>query len=83
MGSFSFLLMMAKLKICVKSLETTQQHFSDEYGKKIRFFTYSSDKLTEVDNFASDSGIYAMIINMRRLAACGTTLSASWWRKPV
>lgn len=41
-----------------KSLETTQQHFSDEYGKKIRFFTYSSDKLTEVDNFASDSGIY-------------------------
>lgn len=48
-----------------KSLETTQQHFSDEYGKKIRFFTYSSDKLTEVDNFASDSGIYAMIINMQ------------------
>ena len=48
-----------------KSLETTKQHFSDEYGKKIRFFTYSSDKLTEVDNFASDSGIYAMIINMQ------------------
>ena len=48
-----------------KSLETTQQHFSDEYGKKIRFFTYSSDKLTEVDSFASDSGIYAMIINMQ------------------
>lgn len=48
-----------------KSLQTTQEHFAGEYGKKIRFFIYSSDRLTEVDRFASDSAINVMIINMQ------------------
>lgn len=48
-----------------KSLQTTQEHFAGEYGKKIRFFIYSSDRLTEVDRFASDSSINVMIINMQ------------------
>lgn len=48
-----------------KSLQTTQEHFADEYGKKIRFFIYNSDRLTEVDRFASDSAINVMIINMQ------------------
>lgn len=48
-----------------KSLQTTQEHFSEEYGKKIRFFIYDSDRLTEVDRFASDSAINVMIINMQ------------------
>lgn len=48
-----------------KSLQTTQEHFAEEYGKKIRFFIYSSDRLTEVDRFASDSAINVMIINMQ------------------
>lgn len=48
-----------------KSLQTTQEHFAEEYGKKLRFFIYSSDRLTEVDRFASDSSINAMIINMQ------------------
>lgn len=47
------------------SLQTTQEHFAGEYGKKIRFFIYSSDRLTEVDRFASDSAINVMIINMQ------------------
>jgi type III restriction enzyme len=48
-----------------KSLQTTQEHFAGEYGRKIRFFIYSSDRLTEVDRFASDSAINVMIINMQ------------------
>lgn len=48
-----------------KSLQTTQEHFAGEYGKKIRFFIYNSDRLTDVDHFASDSAINVMIINMQ------------------
>ena len=46
-----------------KSFQVTQEHFAEEYGKKIRFFIYNSSKLTEIDWFASDSAINAMIIN--------------------
>lgn len=48
-----------------KSLLTTQDHFAEDYGKKIRFFIYNSDRLTDVDRFASDSAINVMIINMQ------------------
>lgn len=48
-----------------KSLQTTQEHFAGEYGKKLRFFIYSSDHLDQVDHFASDSAINVMIINMQ------------------
>ena len=48
-----------------KSLQTTQEHFAEEYGKRLRFFIYSSDRLAEVDRFASDSAIHVMIINMQ------------------
>lgn len=48
-----------------KSLQTTQEHFAEEYGRKIRFFIYSSDNLPAVDTFASDSAINVMIINMQ------------------
>lgn len=30
-----------------KSFEMTQEHFAEEYGKKIRFFIYNSSQLTE------------------------------------
>lgn len=46
-----------------KSFQVTQEHFAEEYGKKIRFFIYNSFQLTEIDRFASDSSINAMIIN--------------------
>ena len=46
-----------------KSFQVTQEHFAEEYGKKIRFFIYNSSQLTELDRFASDSSINAMIIN--------------------
>lgn len=40
-----------------KSFQVTQEHFAEEYGKKIRFFIYNSAQLTEIDRFASDSSI--------------------------
>ena len=47
-----------------KSFQVTQEHFAEEYGKKIRFFIYNSSQLTEIDRFASDSSINVMIINI-------------------
>ena len=54
-----------------KSFEVTQEHFAEEYGKKIRFFIYNSAKLTEIDRFASDSSINVMIINSQAFNAKG------------
>ena len=48
-----------------KSFQVTQEHFAEEYGKKIRFFIYSSKNLEEIATFASDSSINVMIINMQ------------------
>ncbi len=49
----------------------TQEHFAEDYGKKIRFFIYNSSQLTEIDRFASDSSINAMIINSQAFNARG------------
>ncbi len=54
-----------------KSLQMTQEHFAEEYGKKIRFFIYNSAQLTEIDRFASDSSINVMIINSQAFNAKG------------
>ena len=48
-----------------KSFEITQDHFMEQYGKKIRFFVYNSSNLNQLDSFSSNSGINAMIINMQ------------------
>ena len=49
----------------------TQEHFAEEYGKKIRFFIYNSAQLTEIDRFASDNSINVMIINSQAFNAKG------------
>lgn len=54
-----------------KSFQVTQEHFAEEYGKKIRFFTYNSSQLTEIDRFASDNSINVMIINSQAFNARG------------
>lgn len=53
------------------SLQVTQEHFAEEYGKKIRFFIYNSKQLTEIDRFASDSSINVMVINAQAFNAKG------------
>ena len=54
-----------------KSFQVTQEHFAEEYGKKIRFFIYNSSQLTEIDRFASDNSINVMIINFQAFNARG------------
>ncbi len=46
-----------------KSLEYTQDHFMQQYGKKIRFFIYNSKRLNMIDQFSASSDINVMIIN--------------------
>lgn len=48
-----------------KSFEITQDHFMEQYGKKIRFFVYNSGNLNQLDSFSSNAGINVMIINMQ------------------
>ncbi len=54
-----------------KSFQVTQEHFAEEYGKKVRFFIYNSSNLTAIDRFASDSSINVMIINSQAFNARG------------
>jgi len=54
-----------------KSFQMTQEHFAEEYGKKVRFFIYNSAQLTDIDRFASDNSINVMIINSQAFNAKG------------
>ena len=54
-----------------KSFEITQEHFAEEYGKKIRFFIYDSSRLEEIDRFGADSSVHVMIINSQAFNARG------------
>jgi len=54
-----------------KSFQMMEEHFAEDYGKKIRFFIYNSAQLTEIDRFASDSAINVMIINSQAFNARG------------
>lgn len=54
-----------------KTFQVTQEHFAEEYGKKIRFFIYNSKQLTEIDRFASDNSINVIIINSQAFNAKG------------
>lgn len=48
-----------------KSFEITADHFTENYGKKARFFIYNSKQLHHLENFSSDAGINVMIINIQ------------------
>ncbi|MDF1495817.1 type III restriction-modification system endonuclease [Caproiciproducens sp. CPB-2] len=54
-----------------KSFQVTEEHFAEDYGKKIRYFVYNSAQLTEIDRFASDSALNVMIINSQAFNARG------------
>lgn len=54
-----------------KTFQITQEHFAEEYGRKINYFIYNSSKLTEIDRFASDNSINVMIINSQAFNAKG------------
>jgi len=54
-----------------KSFQSTEDHFAEEYGKRIRYFIYNSTQLTEIDRFASENSINVMIINSQAFNANG------------
>ena len=54
-----------------KTLQITQEHFAQEYGKKIRFFIYDSKNIDKIVNFALDTNINVMIINAQAFNARG------------
>ena len=54
-----------------KSLEITADHFTENFGKKVRFFIYNSKQLHEIESFSSDAGINVMIINIQAFNATG------------
>ena len=54
-----------------KSFEITEDHFFEQYGKRIRHFIYNSKQLHKLEQFSSDSNINAMIINVQAFAARG------------
>lgn len=54
-----------------KSFKITQDHFAEEYGKKIKFFIYNSSRLNEIEQFANDGGLNVMIINSQAFNARG------------
>lgn len=47
----------------LKSFQTMDDHFGDEYGKRMQYFVYNSKQLSKIDAFATDSGMHCMIIN--------------------
>ena len=55
----------------LKSLEITAEHFTESYGKKIRFFAYNSKQLPHLESFSSDAGINVMVINIQAFNATG------------
>ena len=52
-----------------KSFSMLEDHFMEYYGKKARWFVYNSSNLRQLDQFAQDSGVSAMIINTQAFAA--------------
>ena len=73
-GWNKFIIMVPSIAIregVYKSLEITTDHFTESYGKKVRFFIYNSKQLHHLGSFSSDAGINVMVINIQAFAAKG------------
>lgn len=73
-GWNKFIIMVPSIAIregIYKSFEITADHFTEGYGKKVRFFIYNSKQLHHLESFSSDAGINVMIINIQAFNASG------------
>ncbi|MEW5704417.1 MAG: DEAD/DEAH box helicase family protein [Pseudomonadota bacterium] len=73
-GWSKFIIMVPSIAIregVYKSFEITADHFAQTYGKKARYFIYSSRDLDKLEGFSSDAGINVMIINIQAFNARG------------
>ena len=92
-GWSKFIVMVPSIAIregVYKSLQITADHFTENYGKRARFFIYNSKRLHELESFSSDAGINVMVINIQAFNARGADnrriyeeLDAFQSRKPI
>ena len=54
-----------------KSFQSTEEYFTNLYGKKLRYFIYNSKQLSNLNDFASSRDIHVMIINAQAFNARG------------
>ena len=54
-----------------KSFDILQDHFAQDYGKRIQYFIYDSSQPTKIDIYASDTNMHVMIINTQAFNARG------------
>ncbi|MBN2040492.1 MAG: DEAD/DEAH box helicase family protein [Spirochaetes bacterium] len=54
-----------------KSFQITEDHFLEEYNKKVKVFIYNSKQLHNIESYSSDAGINVMIINVQAFNATG------------
>lgn len=54
-----------------KTFQITQDHFAEDYGKKIMFFIYDSANLSQISAYAQSAGLNVMIINNQAFNARG------------
>jgi type III restriction enzyme len=73
-GWSKFIIMVPSIAIregVKKSLEITEEHFAEIYGKKIRFFVYDSknkSNLINIKNFARSNSLEVIIMNYQAFA---------------
>jgi len=74
-GFSKFIIMVPSIAIregVHKSLEMTQEHFKEIFGKKLRFFIYDTKRpsnLTNIKSFAENNDIWVMIMNYQAFAS--------------
>lgn len=47
----------------LKSFKSMEDHFAQEYGKRMQYFVYDSKQLSQIEAFANDAGMHVMVIN--------------------
>ncbi len=73
-GFSKFIIMVPSIAIregVHKSLEMTEEHFKEIYGKKLRYFIYDAKRpsnLTNIKSFAESNDIWVMIMNYQAFA---------------
>lgn len=74
----------------VKSLDIMQEHFAEEYGKRMEYFVYDSKSLSQIEGFALDANLHVMVINTQAFNARGadarrftSRLEEFGWRIPL
>ena len=74
----------------LKSLDIMQDHFAEQYGKRLVYFVYDSKNLAPINAFALDPSLQVMVINTQAFNARGkdarrftSKLESFGFRKPI